>query len=605
MAQSKKRGRMPAVLAVALASAMLVGGGTFAYLQSSTGDVVNEFNANQVAVELIETTGGNYEIIPGTSQTKDPTVTVDNSIDAYVFVRVNDTTDGLVTYEIESGWTLLDGYTNVYYREVTADAANKEFAVLEGNTVFYDASLENSDMLDAYGNLKDGIDLAFKAYAIQKQPFDGNMVLAYGYASGTAVATSDDIQQAIDDANAAGEPAAVVLTEDINLDSAVTLKAENGITIAGDEITVTGSPIHLASSGNVMISGVNFSNGNNGNESAIYVTNKDEIDQLVIENCSFKDAKWDSIQLTNPNIDSIIIRNNTFENTEKGYRYIHLELRNPGYVSADTKLVITGNTFINVSGDYCSDSAITIAGFYFENMDITDNYVMGAGADALTSSMIWICNGTNFGQLYTADQIEEAFQYVALAEDASGLLASVGQGQSLLLAEDIRYITPETVSATKSELTLANGDNLDLGDNTLMIESPEGYGGFFLKTEGAEATLKNGTIVQNLTAGTNNAVVNADKATLILENMTITAEKGLYPSTGTYAVCVTGYEGSKVIMRNCNINGDVIVGSGGTLIAENCTINGKINLVTNANATLTNTTYGSLTGSGKDNAVIN
>lgn len=43
---------------------------------------------------------------------------------------------------------------------------------------------------------------------IQKQPFDGNMVLAYGYASGTAVATSDDIQQAIDDANAAGEPAA-------------------------------------------------------------------------------------------------------------------------------------------------------------------------------------------------------------------------------------------------------------------------------------------------------------------------------------------------------------------------------------------------------------
>lgn len=133
-------------LVITLAGTMFVGGGTLASLQSSTGDVVNEFNANQVTVELTETTGGNYEIIPGTSQTKDPTVTVDNSIDAYVFVRVNDTTDGLVTYEIESGWTLLDGYTNVYYREVTADAANKEFAVLEGNTVFYDASLENSDM---------------------------------------------------------------------------------------------------------------------------------------------------------------------------------------------------------------------------------------------------------------------------------------------------------------------------------------------------------------------------------------------------------------------------------------------------------------------------
>ena len=203
-------------LVITLAGTMFVGGGTLASLQSSTGDVVNEFNANQVTVELTETTGGNYEIIPGTSQTKDPTVTVDNSIDAYVFVRVNDTTDGLVTYEIESGWTLLDGYTNVYYREVTADAANKEFAVLEGNTVSYDASLENKDMLDAGGNLKEGLALTFAASAIQKDGF--TTALDAWKQIPAVVSTSDELLSAI---SAAEQGETIKLSQSIVLNDIV------------------------------------------------------------------------------------------------------------------------------------------------------------------------------------------------------------------------------------------------------------------------------------------------------------------------------------------------------------------------------------------------
>ena len=67
MKQSKKTKFLTTGLAVALAAAMLVGGGTFAYLQSSTGDVVNQFDANKVMVSLAETTGSEYHIIPGTS----------------------------------------------------------------------------------------------------------------------------------------------------------------------------------------------------------------------------------------------------------------------------------------------------------------------------------------------------------------------------------------------------------------------------------------------------------------------------------------------------------------------------------------------------------
>ena len=168
-----KKRRATTIAAVALALALAIGGGTYAYLYSSTDDVTNEFSTNNVTVTLQETTGENYNIVPGTSQDKDPTVRVVNSIDAYAFVEVTDKTHGLVTYEIEQGWNELDGYDNIYYREVAANADSKVFSVLAGDKVSYSAGLENGDMENA-NNVK----LTFKAYAIQKEPFN-NPALAY------------------------------------------------------------------------------------------------------------------------------------------------------------------------------------------------------------------------------------------------------------------------------------------------------------------------------------------------------------------------------------------------------------------------------------------
>lgn len=171
--KSKKRKALTTALAVILAIALVFGGSTFAYLQASSDDVVNEFKTNQVTVDLKETTGNEYNIIPGTSQEKDPTVTVSTTVPAYVYVEVTDTTDNLVEYAIAAGWMQLDGYDNVYYREADANAA---FPVLENNRVSYSSFLTNSDMLiqneDGTYSLKDGITLSFNASAIQKEPFD-------------------------------------------------------------------------------------------------------------------------------------------------------------------------------------------------------------------------------------------------------------------------------------------------------------------------------------------------------------------------------------------------------------------------------------------------
>lgn len=175
-------------LAVTLAVALLVGGRTLAYLQSQTEDTVNNFETKKVMVTLSETTGNDYSIIPGKAVPKDPKVTVDNTLDAYVFIKVNDATDGLIEYAIADGWTELEGVDGVYWREVAENAEPKTFSVLAGDAVSYSAALENSDMLNADGNLKEGFTLTFKAMAIQKDPFDS---AAAAYNRQSAVPVTD------------------------------------------------------------------------------------------------------------------------------------------------------------------------------------------------------------------------------------------------------------------------------------------------------------------------------------------------------------------------------------------------------------------------------
>ncbi|WP_069987885.1 hypothetical protein [Massilioclostridium coli] len=175
--KSSKKKVITTGLAITLAATLLIGGGTFAYLQGTTNDVVNNFHTNKVLVDLEETTGNDYEIIPGTTQEKDPKVTVNATVPSYVYVEVklaNEVAD-LVDYEIVDGWLPLEKYTTqftkVYYREIEASDSPQEFYVLKDNKVSYDAALENSDMMWTTGKLKTGETITFKASAIQKAPF--------------------------------------------------------------------------------------------------------------------------------------------------------------------------------------------------------------------------------------------------------------------------------------------------------------------------------------------------------------------------------------------------------------------------------------------------
>ena len=234
-------------VAVSLAAVMLIGGGTFAYLKGETDPITNSFRTNQVQVSLEETTGNEYNIIPGTTQRKDPKVTVNNTVDAYVFVEVADATEGLVRYAIADGWMPVDGVPNVYYRLVSAIQDIKEFSVLKNDEVKYSKALENDDMTDGSGSLKRDIDLTFNAVAIQAEPF-ADAKEAYNAKDAVITSDADVIEAAIMD----GMP--VVLSADAKVDSAVIDRAGADIDLNGQELKIGGTtPIVLNSSKSISL----------------------------------------------------------------------------------------------------------------------------------------------------------------------------------------------------------------------------------------------------------------------------------------------------------------------------------------------------------------
>lgn len=190
-----KAGRSFRGLVLVLALALIVGvagGATFAWLTATSGPVTNTFTYGDINIELKETTGDSYKIIPGVDIAKNPKVTVKAGSEAcWLFVKVDEEnwpefTDGAgenavrkVKYDIADGWTKGDGTNipaNVYYREVAAKDAAQEFPVLKDNKITVSDTLTKIDIKDistttpklsitAYAIQKDGMDTAEKAWA--------------------------------------------------------------------------------------------------------------------------------------------------------------------------------------------------------------------------------------------------------------------------------------------------------------------------------------------------------------------------------------------------------------------------------------------------------
>lgn len=167
-------------IAMIMATVMMVVcmvSGTLAWLTATSSEVKNTFTTSDIEIELKETTGSEYPMVPGYTISKNPKVTVTGktTVDCYVFVTI-EKSDNYGTYLVEptlaAGWTQLsdkDGkvISGVYYRKVMTTDTAKEFDVLNNNQVSVKTSVTKEQMnaLDATGATKPT--LTFKAYACQ------------------------------------------------------------------------------------------------------------------------------------------------------------------------------------------------------------------------------------------------------------------------------------------------------------------------------------------------------------------------------------------------------------------------------------------------------
>ena len=291
-----------------------------------------------------------------------------------------------VTQMVDGHWYLLN----------QLDSDPGTVAIKGGTFVNYDP---------ATGDPGRGGDFLVEGYSSVKVSDDP---ATYEVIEGAGAATADELKAAI----AEGEPV-ITLVGDIALSEVLSFPKDVTLTAQGD-VTLTGAPVYFNGE-NTVVRGIHFANGtsSSGQASAVYVTSQ-KCRTLVFDNCTFSNAQWDAIQLTDKDVESIEITNCTFRNTvEGGYRYIHLELRNSNgdyYANSQAKVTVTGCTFENVSSAYCKDSAVTICGFMHDNLTIADNVVKGAGADNITNMMFWICDGMNFGKLFSTEELKTMFR---------------------------------------------------------------------------------------------------------------------------------------------------------------------------------------------------
>lgn len=144
-------------------------GATLAFLMDKTDSIENTFTVGKVKIELAETTGPKYKMIPGSEIEKDPTVTVKAESEAcWLFVKIEETNNvyetdkKYLTYTL-NGWTPVEGETGVYSKAVSASDDDQEFSVFTGNKV---------TVSDDVTQTTAQVTIKVTAYAVQAEGFD-------------------------------------------------------------------------------------------------------------------------------------------------------------------------------------------------------------------------------------------------------------------------------------------------------------------------------------------------------------------------------------------------------------------------------------------------
>lgn len=135
MSKTKKL-LIAAVCLVAILTTAVVG--TIAWLTDKTETVKNTFSPSNIDITLAEPKNLDLKMVPGTTITKDPVVTVKKDSEAcWLFVKIEKANnfDAFMAFAVAAGWTELTEGSGIYYRQVVASStADQTFGILGAGT---------------------------------------------------------------------------------------------------------------------------------------------------------------------------------------------------------------------------------------------------------------------------------------------------------------------------------------------------------------------------------------------------------------------------------------------------------------------------------------
>lgn len=159
------------MLIVTICTVAVSVGATLAYLTAISATVENVFTIGEVEITLTETTGESYDLIPGVTVRKDPSVTVKGgSEDSFVFVKIEET-NGLsnyISYSVAEGWTPLGGTPGVYYRQLVKTGWDMSYEILKDDCF----SVKNTLTKEKMSAITTLPTLKITAYAVQSYGMD-------------------------------------------------------------------------------------------------------------------------------------------------------------------------------------------------------------------------------------------------------------------------------------------------------------------------------------------------------------------------------------------------------------------------------------------------
>ena len=277
----------------------------------------------------------------------------------------------------------------------------------------YNYNLENYETDDSGTKTSDGkdklsVDLGITLAATQApeetDSFDAN------YDSGAVypVSTAAELTKVLTNAESGATielTGSFFLKENLNINKDITLDGVGGAVISGSTVTV-------GESNNVTTRNVTFKEPDNENDNASSLYAENFKGKLVLENCTFEDPQWESVQITPLAGANITVKGCTFSAsnqakhnhdgsgtpTNGAHRWFHIEVTDRNTDIRNIKLTMTGNTF--TGGSLCDDDGITIYGMPKSNMSFNGNSV-----DDVRE--LWISNGRSATEFISIGEFTE------------------------------------------------------------------------------------------------------------------------------------------------------------------------------------------------------